>query len=297
VAGTILLPFFVWDPVTMWRGMIANYARIVKELVWRSPDQGAIHTIGLTGWLLSHNLDPVVEVSQLCAVVLVYALAWRLIGRRTSILPWMTLALFAFSMTTVWPVYYFHFDVALLFAAAALAETVGRLRVGRALALWSIALASTTALVAVVVLSAASAQPSVILDRVDGRRLLRQGFAPMEDDGARRFSWIESTHGILLLPRSAASDADIVVTGQPFVPPGAAPQAVSAILNDVSLGTQQAAGGWQTIRFAAPASAWRIGANQLELQFPPPASPKELGLSDDPRHLAMAIQRIDVQPR
>ena len=69
------------------------------------------------------------------------------------------------------------------------------------------------------------------------------------------------------------------------------------VLNGVLLGTQQAGGGWQMLRFRAPAAAWRIGANELELQFPPIASPKELGLSDDPRRLAMAVERIDVQPR
>jgi hypothetical protein len=138
----------------------------------------------------------------------------------------------------------------------------------------------------------------VIAEQTEGRRLFRQGFDSAEDDGARRFSWIGGSRASMRLPRRAASNAEMVVAGQPFVPAGAAPIGGTAILNNVPLGTLQAAGGWLTLRYRASASAWRIGANQLELQFPPPASPKELGLSDDPlRPLAMAIQRIDVEPR
>ena len=42
-------------------------------------------------------------------------------GRRP--LPWMALALFVFSMTTLWPVIYLYFDVCLLLVFGALAET------------------------------------------------------------------------------------------------------------------------------------------------------------------------------
>jgi hypothetical protein len=65
----------------------------------------------------------------------------------------------------------------------------------------------------------------------------------------------------------------------------------------VSVGTRETAGGWQTLRFQAPASAWRIGSNELVLSFSPIQSPKELGLSGDARHLALAIERIEVERR
>jgi hypothetical protein len=205
--------------------------------------------------------------------------------------------LFAFSMTTLWPVYYFHFDVVLLLVSAAMAEAAGAMPLRRVLTVWPMTLVCTVGLIAVTTRIMASPQPSIIVARAAERNLLRQGFSGLEDDGARRFSWIDATHAVLLLPRSSASAADLVVTAEPFVPSGAPPQALTAVLNGISLGTVQAASGWQTLRFQAPASAWRIGANQLELYFPPTRSPKELGLSDDPRHLAMAIERIDVQAR
>ena len=68
VVAALLLPFFLWDPAAMWRGMITNYVQGIKQIVWRSNDGGAIRTIGLTGWLLSHGLERFVELSQACAL-------------------------------------------------------------------------------------------------------------------------------------------------------------------------------------------------------------------------------------
>jgi hypothetical protein len=87
-------------------------------------------------------------------------------------------------MTTLWPVYYFHFDIVLLLASAAMAETLGALPLRRALAVWPIALVCVVGLVAVTVRIMASPQPVVIVDRAEGRKLLRQGFSRIEDDGA-----------------------------------------------------------------------------------------------------------------
>ena len=105
VVAAIMLPFFLWDPAAMWRGMITNYVQVIKEIVWPSSDLGAVRTVGLTGWLLSHRLERFVELSQGCALALVYVITWRGLRAGASALPYMGLALFAFSMTTVWPVY------------------------------------------------------------------------------------------------------------------------------------------------------------------------------------------------
>ena len=80
----LLLPFFLWDPAAMWRGMITNYVQGIKQIVWRSNDGGAIRTIGLTGWLLSHGLERFVELSQACALAVVYVVAWRALRRGAS---------------------------------------------------------------------------------------------------------------------------------------------------------------------------------------------------------------------
>ncbi|MEP7304154.1 MAG: hypothetical protein ABJA98_01425 [Acidobacteriota bacterium] len=293
----LLLPFLLWDPAAMWRGMVTNYVQGIKQIVWRSNDGGAIYTIGLTGWLLSHGLERFVELSQACALAVVYVLAWRALRRGASALPYMGFGLFAFSMTTVWPVYYVHFDVVVLLASAALAETVAAIPLRRAIGGWAAAIVCAIGLVAGTVRMMAAPAPSIAVDLADGRNLLRHGFSRLEDDGARKYRWIVSTRAVTLLPRSSASAADLVVTAEPFAPKAGGPLTVTAVLNGTSLGTTQVDGGWQALRFRVPASTWRIGANELILDFPPARSPKELGLSDDPRHLVMAVQRIDVEAR
>ena len=295
VVTALLLPFFVWDPGSMWHGMINNYTERIKEIVWHSADQGAIRTIGLTGWLLSHGLERLVDLSQVAALAVVYPIAWRQLRRGASTVPLMALALFAFSMTTVWPVYYAHFDVMFLLTSAALAESAGAMSWRRALGSWPVVLASSAVLVAGTVLVLTRSEPSVVVAEEPGRRWLRDGFGGLEDDGARRYAWIDGARGVVLLPRSRSTGAEIVVTGRPFLAAGNTSMPVTAVLNDVPLGTRQTRGDWQEVRFQAPASAWRIGANELELTFPPARSPKELGLSTDARHLSMAIQRVDVR--
>ena len=53
----------------------------------------------------------------------VYIASWLAIRRGRRPLPWLALALFAFSMTTLWPVIYLYFDVFLLLVSGALADT------------------------------------------------------------------------------------------------------------------------------------------------------------------------------
>jgi hypothetical protein len=297
VVTLILLPFFLWDSAAMWEGLITNYTTGLKRIVWPSGDEGAIRTIGLTGWLLAHGLERFVELSQMCAMAIVYAVAWRAIARGAAILPCMALALCAFSMTTVWPVYYIHFDVVLLLVSAAAAEAAEAPGRYAGLRVWPVVLVSTAVLVVVAVGAIASPTPSVFAAETLGPNLLPQGFLRPEDDGARRFRWISGTRATILLPRSSASAADLSVTAQPFVPPGSGPQQVTAMLNGIPLGTRQVDGGWQTIRWNVPNHTWRVGSNELQLLFPPARSLKELGLGDDPRSLSMAVGRIEVTAR
>jgi hypothetical protein len=297
IVALILLPFFLWDPAAMWRGMITNYTTGLKLSVWQSSAEWAIQTIGLTGWLLSHGLERFVELSQASAMAIVFVAAWRAVRRGAAILPYMALALFAFSMTTVWPVYYIHFDVVLLLASSAMAEAAGMMSKRTALRVWPLTLACTVTVVVVVVGAVASPAPIVVAAETLGPNLLLQGFLRPESDGSRRFRWISGTRAAILLPRSSASAADLVMTGQPFVAAGGGPQHVTAVLNGVSLGTLQAAGGWQTLRWNVPANAWRVGSNELQLLFPPARSLKALGLGDDPRPLSMAVERIEVTAR
>jgi hypothetical protein len=69
---------------------------------------------------------------------------------------------------------------------------------------------------------------------------------------------------------------------------------VTALLNGTLLATIDATAGWQSLRFPAPAEAWWAGANELTLECDAGPSPRELGMSDDPRHLTLAVSRIEV---
>ena len=71
---------------------------------------------------------------------------------------------------------------------------------------------------------------------------------------------------------------------------------MTAILNGRPLGTIEAPRGWQRLRFTAPSFAWLIGANELKLVCAFSNSPILIGMSDDPRHLSLAVRRIDVEP-
>jgi len=292
--AVLLGPFAIWNFGALWYGMVASYERVMKDVVWTSTDGGVQHTIGLTGWLLTQHLPQLVEPAQACALVIVYAAAWQALRRGALALPWMALALMTFSLTSLWPVYYIHFDVLLLLVSAALAESLPSLR-PRSVAMMSLLLlAATTAFTGVMMRVAAPPAAVVQVGTVDGRRALLSGFADVEDGGERRFAWIDGPTARVALPRASRTAGEIVVTGEPFVPAGAPPRRVTALLNGTLLGTIEAKAGWQAIRFPAPAQVWWAGANELILECDARPSPRDLGLSDDPRRLAFAVSRIEV---
>ncbi|HEX7486282.1 MAG TPA: hypothetical protein VF332_09030 [Vicinamibacterales bacterium] len=293
VAATVLallLPFIIWDYRTIWDGMVASYPRIMKQIVWTSTDRGAINTIGVTGWLLAHHWERLVELTQAATMAAVYGLAWGRIRRGASPLPWMGLSLLCFSLTTLWSVYYIYFDVLFLFVAAAIAETLhGRLRLKAAfltLVVTAMVVLATTRLMA-------GPYPTVVVGSPAAQQLLREGLAGGGQDGARQYALATGARAAIALPRSSTATADILVQCRPFDGRGVESQIVTAILNGQLLWAARLQPGWQTIRFAAPRSVWWIGFNQLELQF----SPVSLGNSgDDPRRTAVAISRVDVAP-
>jgi hypothetical protein len=292
----LLLPFALWDVHAFWYGMVASYPRVIKQVVWTSADGGAIRTIGVTGWLLAHHLERFAEATQIVALALVYALAWRALHRGARPLPWMGIALLTFSMTTLWPVFYIYFDVLLFFVSAAIADTIGAIRPRLLVGIWAVAIA-VLAMTAGAMLVASSASHSVIeAGSPDGARALSQGFSEPESDGGRRFAWVRGLTAGIVLPRDSIAAAEIVVTGQPVIIAGGRPQTVTATLNGSLLGTVFAGAGWQAVRFRAPRSAWQVGSNDLQLAFAQVNRPADVGLGRDRREAAFALSRVDVVP-
>jgi hypothetical protein len=293
----VVAPFVVWDYRGIWDNMVVSYPRVMREAVWPVLARGGMETIGLTEWLLERHREALVVPAQVLIMIGVYAATWPAIRRGATPLPWMALALFAFSMTTLYPVHYLYYDVLLLLASGAIVETLGIEPLRMAAGPWLSSLAAVIALMFVATLGVLAPFPHVAAGEDTAGHMLRTGFGMAERDGERRFSWIAGHQATVVIPRGSAEAADIVVTAQsPFGSADPA-QSMTAILNGTVLAHVAVAAGWQEVRLVAPRSTWWIGFNQLQLVFSSTVSPRDVGAGDDTRQLALAVSRVDVTPR
>jgi hypothetical protein len=293
----VVLPFVVWDYRGIWDNMVLSYPRVMREAVWPVLARPGMETIGLTEWLLERHREALVAPAQVLIMIGVYAATWPAIRRGATPLPWMALALFAFSMTTLYPVHYLYYDVLLLLASGAIVETLGIEPLRMATGPWLGSLAAVIALMFVATLGVLAPFPHVAAGEDTKGHMLRSGFGMAERDGERRFSWITGHQATIVISRASAAAADIVVTAQsPFGSADPA-QSMTAILNGTVLAHVSIAAGWQEVRLVAPRSTWWIGFNQLQLVFSSTVSPRDVGAGDDTRQLALAVSRVDVTPR
>ncbi len=293
VTAVLLLPFVVWNPSTWWYGMVASYPKIMKEVVWTGPEHGLAATIGLTGWLVPHGFGVLVMPVNVIALLIVYVLACRALAGGARSLPWMALALFVFSMTTLWPVYYIYLDVFLLLASAAVVDVLEPNAERRIIAGWIASLAAVAVFALISVRVLAASRPIMVFDSHVNRQALSDGFAPF--NVASPYAWVWGQTASVIVPRGATTDADIEITLQPVIDATGPPQQIVAILNGVLLGSTDARPGWQSVRFRAPAVAWQFGSNTLELRCASSARPIDVGLGEDPRHMSLAVRAIAVQ--
>ena len=148
----VVAPFVVWDYRGIWDNMVLSYPRVMREAVWPVLARGGMETIGLTEWLLERHREALVVPAQVLVMIGVYAATWPAIRRGATPLPWMALALFAFSMTTLYPVHYLYYDVLLLLASGAIVETLGIEPLRMAAGPWLASLAAVVALMFVATL-------------------------------------------------------------------------------------------------------------------------------------------------
>jgi len=295
------LPFAIKDPRALSYALYGSYQNVIKGFVWTSTTWTQ-HTIGLTGVLLSNGLQRFVDAFQAIVMLGVYAASWLALRRGRPPIAWLGLALLAFSMTTLWPVTYVYFDVFLLIAAAVIAEAATgpgeRLtsRGGPSIGGWWSATAGATALLVVgTAASMLTSNPTLDAGTASGRPFLRSGFTGDEREGDRTFAWVEGRHASLLLPRRTSRAAAIEVICQPALASASSVQQMSATLNGALIGTVTLPRGWNQIALAAPASAWRIGINELELFLSSSVAP-DAGNGDDRRQLSVAIDAVTVRP-
>ena len=151
VVVTALLPFVpfaIWDWPALKYALYGSYPTIVKGSVWPSI-YWREHLIGVTGLLLSIEWHSVVEIIQVVVLLAVYAASALAIRAARRPLPWMALALLAFSMTALWPVIYLYFDVCLLLVCAGLSE-IAWVRTRSLAMMWTTVLAASLLIVAIV---------------------------------------------------------------------------------------------------------------------------------------------------
>ncbi|MFI5178631.1 MAG: hypothetical protein ACHQO8_08710, partial [Vicinamibacterales bacterium] len=296
-AATVLpyLPFAVWDWRALTYALYGSYVSLMKGFVWTSTDW-VQHTIGVSGLLLRAHWQRAVEPVQGVVLLLVYVLGWRALRAGRQPLPWMALALLAFSLTTLWPVGYVYLDVFLLLVCGALGESAWLRGRGVASA-WIATLAVTVFVLIATSLSGMSRGPTLDVGTGAVRPFLYAGFADDEGGPDRTFAWVENGHAEVLVPRRSRADAEIEVVCEPHLPTRASTQEMSAVLNGVLLATVPMREGWQTVSLPAPARAWQFGINELHLSFSNAVSPREAGVGDDARRLSAAIDRLTVRTR
>jgi hypothetical protein len=244
--------------------------------------------------LIEHRFEWLVTPAQIGTLCGVYAAAWIAIRQARRPLPWMALALFAFSMTTLYPVHYLYYDVVLLLACGLLAGTFDGTSAFVTPKTWMLSLAAAAVVVIGAVRVVASPLPGVAAGQPSDDRPLRSGFEASESDGSRNCAWIVGHEARIVLPRSSASSAEIVLVAQSPLGESQPPQRVSAILNGTLLTETTVPSGWHEIRIEAPRTAWWIGFNELQLRFGSTLSPRDAGSGPDVRQLALGLSRLDV---
>jgi len=240
------LPFAIRDSHALAFGLYGSYRSVIKTIVW--PDATVPHTIGVTGVLLTNHLNSFVEAAQAGVMAIVYGAIWILLRRNRAPVALMGMALLAFSMTALWPVTYFYFDVFLMFAAGILIDMP-----------WLDARSSTSSLVR---RWAAAGAIAVVLVAGFGAMMLRLRVAepPVVTwrDGPRLAT--------ISLVRRSISPAIVDVRVDAAA---VGPQRMNVALNGLPFGTIELSGS-EHVFLALPESYWQIGANTLELS---PESP------------------------
>ncbi len=257
-------PFVLWDWRMFVYGLYGYYVTTIKGFVWTQTTWMS-STLGLTRTLLASGHANWIGVSQVFALVSVYVLAWRSLRASGRPGPWFCLALLAFSMTTLWPVWYIFLDVFVLGAAFLASDETASIRRFP----WR-TLSATTVAVVVIMSATLVWNPGVFYTLAPGRTPrwhFRSGFGPDESDASRAFVWTTRPTVHMRLPRGLRTDARVEIECDPVDSTGTTPQMMRASLNGDVLGEVRLEPGWQVASFDAPTRDWLIGHNDLTLSF------------------------------
>jgi hypothetical protein len=142
-----------------------------------------------------------------------------------------------------------------------------------------------------------SAQPlDLSLGAPEGQRFLREGWSGNEFDVERQVRWVWAVGraSVLVVPLEAGRGHVLTIDLAPFIVPGRT-QTLEIVVNGTTLTTLTLAPGLETRVVTLPGSVVRA-ENRIELRYAYAMSPKQLGISNDVRDLAIVVQRITLGP-
>jgi hypothetical protein len=269
----------------------------MKAAVWPVLAKPGLETVGVTEWLIEHQREALVVPVQVVAMAVTYVIAWFAIRRGRPALPWMAIALLAFSLTTLYPVHYLYYDVLLLLASAAVASAWPGAGALRTSGMWISSMIAAGIIVVVCLRASVSARPDLSVGAPAAAQMLQTGFSDVEHDGPRGFAWATGHESRLAIARGSSGDADLVLAAESALGPKSPLQHVTGILNGVVVADTDMSAGPTQLHISVPRGAWWSGFNDLHLVFSSAESPYDTGTGDDRRPLAMALSRVSVVPK
>jgi hypothetical protein len=123
--------------------------------------------------------------------------------------------------------------------------------------------------------------------------LLRDGWHDPEREGTVTFRWTTGRAEILI-PLDHTASLRTEIRAHAFVFPNAPAQMLTLLVNGHAQAPVTIPPGWQSVDTIVDRSMWRTGVNRLTLQFAWEKSPADVGLGNDPRRLAAAVDFVRV---
>jgi len=127
-------------------------------------------------------------------------------------------------------------------------------------------------------------------------RFLGHGWSAREQNQNISFRWADNETSTVLVPlKTDVDDYLLELEWGPFNGPGLPPQTVEIDVNTITVATLTLQPSMHIDRVDIPSAVLRPNLNQLRFRYRYAVSPKDLGLSDDTRRLAVHVSTIRLQ--
>jgi len=121
--------------------------------------------------------------------------------------------------------------------------------------------------------------------------IVEDGWHAPEREGPVSYRWAQQRAG-LRIPLDHADTLRIQVRVHAFAYPGAPPQTIMIAANTRKCALLPVGADWQTVECTLDASSWRSGVNRVVFVFAHEARPIDVGMGNDPRPLAAAVDWV-----